>query len=152
MWLFKYKGKYEEIHSIEQFDKSIIGFVYLIEFTDGTKYIGKKNLYSIRSRKALKSGKPRKNTIRQEHRNTGKGKRQTYDILKLESDWLTYQGSSKECLEREVDKKYILEFAKSKIQLTYLEAKYLFSKEAIEKEEFLNDNILGSFYRDRIKE
>ena len=143
MWLLDK----EEITSIEQIPEKAIGFVYMVHFVDGTKYIGKKNLYSITKVKALKSGKKRDNVIGKELRNTGKGFREAYDIIKKESNWFKYQGSSKECETRIVDKKYILQYAYSKLELTYLEAKMLFTYEVLEKSDFLNDNILGSFYK-----
>ena len=46
---------YETITSIEQVPEGAIGFIYLIEYVDGCKYIGKKNLYSKRTIAATKS-------------------------------------------------------------------------------------------------
>ena len=141
---------YETITSIEQVPEGAIGFIYLIEYVDGCKYIGKKNLYSKRTVAATKSDKPRKNTIDRIYKNTGKGFRQAYDVVLKESDWLTYKGSHRECTIRIVKEKHILQFAYSKAELTYLEAKYLFSNSVLESSKFLNDNILGSFFRNNI--
>ena len=139
-----------EITSISQIPENAIGFIYLIEFIDGTKYIGKKNLYSIRIMKSLKSGKSRFNTINYIFKNTGKGFRQKYDVIKVESDWLSYQGSNVNCKNKTVKNKYILQFAYNKLELTYLEAKELFKNEVLENNEFLNDNILGTFFRGKL--
>ena len=38
-----------------------------------------------------------------------------------------------------------------KAELTYQEAKYLFRTSALEDKRYLNDNILGKFYRSKIK-
>lgn len=129
-----------------------IGFVYFIEFTDGSKYIGKKNLYSTKTMKALKSGKIRPNTICRRYKNTGKGNRQAYDIVRTDSDWRTYQGSAEACTDKVPEKKYILEFAYSQLELTYLEAKYLFTYEVLEDSNFINGNILGSFFKGSLNE
>ena len=94
MW---YDNFNNEITSIEQMPKGAIGFVYMIEYTDGKFYIGKKNLYSTQTVKALKSGKRREGTVDVVYKNTGKGYRQAFDVVKKESDWLTYQGSHDEC-------------------------------------------------------
>ena len=44
-------------------------------------------------------------------------------------------------------KREILEFAFNKKHLTYLETKYLFCNNVLENEEYINDNILGKFFR-----
>ena len=146
MWQ-DYETKYE-ITEIDQFESNIIGFVYLIEYTDYKCYIGKKNLYSIRTLPALKSGKTREGAERIFRK--GSGKRIYFDKLKKESDWLKYQGSHAECKNRIPANKYILDYATSKLQLTYLEAKYLFSMGVLEDDKYLNDNILGTFYRSNL--
>ena len=139
------------VDNISQLPKDVTGFVYLIVYKDGTKYIGKKNLYSTVKIKSLASGKQRPNVIGKEYRNTGKGFRQSYDVVRKETDWLKYKGSHKERL-KPIDKKYILDFAYTKLQLTYLEAKLLFKHEVLESNEFLNENILNAFYKDRLHE
>ena len=152
MWLLPTNNNtYEEITSIDQLPVNAIGFVYLIEYRDGTKYIGKKNLYSIVKILSLKSGKQRDNIIGKTFKNTGKGFRQCYDIIRKETNWLKYRGSHKDNT-KVISKKYILDFAYTKIQLTYLETKMLFMYEVLEKDEFLNEHILNSFYRERLHE
>ena len=44
-------------------------------------------------------------------------------------------------------KREILEFAYNKKHLTYLETKYLFCNNVLENTEYINDNILGKFFR-----
>jgi hypothetical protein len=46
-----------------------------------------------------------------------------------------------------VIKREILRICYSATELTYQETKYLFQHEVLEKEEFLNGNILGRFYK-----
>ncbi len=44
-------------------------------------------------------------------------------------------------------KRYVLMLCKTKKQLTYCETKYLFQYNVLEDDRFINDNILGKFYR-----
>lgn len=140
-----YRG--EHITSITQMPEGAIGFVYQIKYVDGMYYLGKKNLYKTNTVKALKNGKTREGTIERVLRNTGKGFRQVYDRVQSESDWRTYQGSHKECKIRLIKEKHILEYAFNKKQLTYLEAEYLFKHNVLRSKYYLNDNILGTFFR-----
>ena len=139
------------IESISDFPKNCIGFIYLISFMDGTKYIGKKNLYTTSKLKALKSGIQRPNSERV-YKNTGNKSRIAYDVVKKESNWKTYQGSSKYCKNKESTLSgLILDYAYSTRELTYLETKYLFKYNVLEDDSFLNENILGKFYKGNIK-
>ena len=71
-----------------------------------------------------------------------------------ESDWKDYYGSHKDILklvkegtEKDFSRK-ILCYVPNKKLLTYFECKYLFINEVLENsEEYINDNILGKFYR-----
>lgn len=144
-WVYSYDSK--PVTSIEQMPDDVFGFVYLIVYVDGTRYIGKKNVFKYNNIKSRKDGVAREGTIRQIQKNSGKGYRVTYDVVKSESDWRTYQGSHKECKIRKPSHKEILEYANSQKKLTYLEAKYLFSNAVLESNMFLNDNILGTFFR-----
>ena len=120
------------------------GFIYILTFDDGTKYIGKKDFYTYVKLPALKSGKQRPNSTRiAKNKN---GKRVYYDVVKKESNWRTYNSSSKLIGNRKTVYKEILALAKTKRELTYLETKYLFIYEVLETSEFLNENILGKFY------
>lgn len=140
------------VESIDDFPKGAIGFIYRIKYDDSTMYVGKKNLYITRSIKARKDGKERPNTVQRIYRNTGLKFRQPYDIVRMESDWKTYLGSHKEAKEKTLISKGILDVAFTNLQLTYLEAKWLFKLEVLEQNNYLNDNILGKFYRNVIPE
>ena len=48
-------------------------------------------------------------------------------------------------------KRLILKICFCKSELSYEEAKYLFNTGALENDKYLNDNILGKFYRSKIK-
>jgi len=137
-----YKGK--EVKSMEDLNLSSMkpeGFIYLITLEDGYEYIGKKNFFSKRKKHF---GKKKLAQV------TDKRKK-TYEYVVKESNWLSYTSSNKE-INRLISegvkfKKEILQIAYSKASLTYLETKYLFINEVLESKNYLNDNILGKFYR-----
>lgn len=126
-------------------DPTLHGFVYRITYSNGKQYIGKKDFFSTKRLPALKSGKVRPNAERT-YRNSN-GKRVYYDILRTESNWLTYNSSSKLVKGLTPIRKEILALAHSKRELTYLETKYLFIHEVLESDNYLNENILGKFFK-----
>lgn len=136
-----YKGKV--ISSLEDFnlDSKPEGFIYSIELEDGSKYIGKKNFFSKRKKHF---GKKKLAEV------TDKRKK-TYEYIIKESDWLKYISSNKEIKKLISEgvsyKKEILQIAYSKGDLTYLETRYLFVNDVLKNKNYLNDNILGKFYR-----
>lgn len=131
MW--KYKN--DTIESIEQMPENTYGFIYeVLHNPTGRKYIGKKVLIFNRTLPPLK-GQKRKRKVQKE------------------SDWLTYYGSHQEIKQlikenkQEEFTREILQFVPSKKLLTYFECKYLFIKEVLEGNDYINDNILAKFYR-----
>lgn len=149
-WFYKTKDEgWTVISDINKMPKGTIGFVYLIHFDDGTKYIGKKNIYITKTLKQPKSG-VRPNTIKVIMRNTGKGFRQAYNIIQEESNWKEYKGSVVECKDKTPTDKIILHFCFTSYDLTYWEAYYQFRERVLFDNEFLNDNILGKFYRNKL--
>lgn len=132
MWL--YEGK--PIESMEDMPEGTFGFVYEVTHTPtGKKYVGKKQLMMNRTLPPLKGQKRKRKVVK-------------------EGDWKTYYGSQsdiklllKEGSSLDFSRK-ILNFVPSKKLLTYYETKYLFERGVLEKpDEYLNDNILGKFYR-----
>jgi len=130
MWI--YKGK--EITSIDQLPQPSTpeGFVYYMENSKGDKYIGKKSFWSRRTLPPLK------------------GKKRKRKVVK-ESKWLQYKSSNDVLKKSDIIHKEILEVCYSKLQLTYTEVKYQFIHNVLEDETYLNNNILGKFYADKIK-
>ena len=130
-----YQGRI--INDISDFPENTFGFVYeVIHKPTGLKYIGKKVLYFNRTLPPLK-GQKRKRKVTKE------------------SDWKEYHGSHPKIKEllteskdlHEFDRK-ILQICRTSKELTYYECKYLFINEVLEnRENFINDNILGKFYR-----
>lgn len=117
------------------------GFVYLIEnITNGKKYIGKKQAFSLRKKKFGKRKLAEINDKRLKK----------YEMIRSESNWQHYTGSNKELNEdikngAEISKT-ILEYAYSKAHLTYLEIKYQFMHGVIESDNWYNSNISGRYY------
>ena len=131
MWLYKK----EVIESIEQMPQNTFGFIYEATYIPtNEKYLGKKVLFFNRTLPPLKGTKRKRKIVK-------------------ESDWQTYYGSHtkiKQLLsegKQEYFSREILEFAFNKKHLTYLETKYQFSNNVLENTEYINDNILGKFFR-----
>lgn len=143
-WVYQSK----KINSIQELPEKSIGFIYCLYYEDGTKYIGKKTLYSSYKLEPLKSGKQRDNsTFINKNKN---GKRVQFELVQKESNWKTYEGSIKKEIKSNLIKKEILEFAFTKLELTYLEVKHQCINDVLRSEEYLNDNILGKFYKGRL--
>lgn len=123
------------------------GFIYLItNVNTGKFYIGRKNFFSNTKKKFTKKELA-----------AVKDKRlKTYKQVSKESNWLTYDSSSDELkadmltMGRDSFKKEILEIAFSKKTLGYLELKYMFVFNALERESY-NDNIAGKYFRRDLK-
>jgi len=123
MWI--YEGK--EFTS-DMIDDNF-GFVYEItDLDNGKKYIGKKWFWNTRKRPPLK-GKTRKR------------------IVKIESDWKDYFGSSEEVkslVEESGRKRFdrkILHLCKTKGECTYFEAKLQFDNDVLLRDDYYNEFI-----------
>tara|TARA_R100000455_G_C6202296_1_gene72626 strand:- start:127 stop:615 length:489 start_codon:yes stop_codon:yes gene_type:complete len=146
-----YKGLL--ITSIDDMPENTYGFIYKVTHKpSGKKYIGKKVLYFERNKRL---GKRALQALREERAKKGiKGRVPLKQKVITESDWRDYYGSHTE-IKKLVEKdgpmafnKQILCFVKSKKELTYYECKELFINEVLENNnEYINDNILGKFYR-----
>lgn len=137
-WLF-------ESLVVESLPEDCVGFVYLIvNNTTGRKYIGKK---------------------------LAKFKRTTYKVVKLkngnkkrkkirgtiDSDWLTYYGSSPE-LSKDIEllgienfSREILYYCKTKSECSYIEAREQFSRRVLESDEYYNGHIQVRVHGSHIK-
>ena len=131
MWLYRDKV----IDKIEDMPEGTFGFIYeVLHKPSGRKYLGKKVLQFNRTLPPLKGQKRKRKVVK-------------------ESDWKTYYGSHAEIKglikEQKQDEfeRNILQFVPTKKLLTYFECKYLFIKEVLEHQQYINDNILAKFYR-----
>lgn len=111
----------------EEFTPDVLyGFVYIITNRGtGKKYIGKKFFWSSKTLPITKTRKRRKR-------------------LKVESDWRTYYGSNKHLIEdvktmgEDFFHREIIHLCKSKGELSYLEAKEQFDRDALLSEDYYN--------------
>ena len=131
MWLYKN----EVIESTQQMPEGTFGFIYeVLHVPTGRKYLGKKVLEFNRTLPPLKGTKRKRKVVK-------------------ESDWKTYYGSHQEIKglikegKQEEFTREILQYVPTKKLLTYYECKYLFIKEVLEGNDYINDNILAKFYR-----
>jgi hypothetical protein len=129
---------------VESLPEDCVGFVYLItNKTNDRKYVGKKLAkFSKTTYKTvkLKNGTKKKKKIRG----------------KIESDWLTYYGSSIE-LNKDVERlgeesftREILYYCKSKAECSYIEAREQFSRKVLETEEYYNGQISVRVHKSHI--
>jgi hypothetical protein len=133
MWL--YNGK--EIGEEEL--EGNVAFVYLItNLTNNKRYIGKKLLAFTRTKKV--KGQVRRKKV------------------KTESDWREYFGSNKVLLGDvaqigpENFKREILKLCKTKGTANYYEMKYQILHEALERDDYYNDQIRVRVHRSHIRE
>ena len=119
-WLYKNR-------ILEEAPEGVFGFVYLItNIKTGKKYIGRK--YFGKTRRVKKKGSKRRRVIRKD------------------SDWRTYIGSSKVLQESIIKRKSnfkfeILAFGKTKGQVNYIEENLHHKFHVSVSEEFYNDCI-----------
>ena len=135
-----YKGKEFDEFSIPQHG---IGFIYIMTtIIDGkfVAYIGKKNFFTNKKKPlgkkalALTTDKRLKKYTRE-----------------IKPDFMNYYSSNKTLKDAHkagvMIKREILMICFTGMELTYQEVKHQFKYEVLEKEEFLNGNILGRFYK-----
>lgn len=137
-WL--YEGK--EITSIEDIPnhESVIGFTYKItNLTNGRYYIGKKVLFHNKKTRISKTEKEKTKT------------RCIFKMVKRESDWKKYYGSSDELkkdvkeLGKENFKREIIMLCCNKKYLSYCEMSSLILNDVLRDNSY-NANILGKYY------
>ena len=132
MWI--YNG--EKIKERKDLPLNAVGFVYIV-FNIKTEeyYIGKKILLNKRTRPPLKGYKR---------------KRVDY----VESNWLKYTGSNtktKQWLVKDC-KREIIYICYNRTMMTYHETALQFQQKVLEGDKYINDNILGKFFKGKIKQ
>ena len=146
-----YKGRI--ISNIVDMPKGTYGFIYeTTHRPSGQKYLGKKVLFFERNKRL---GKRALEALKEERKAKGIGGRVPLkQKVVTESDWKSYCGSHKEILRLVKEgslmdfERRILHYVQNKKQLTYFECKYLFINEVLEHDGvYINDNVLGKFYR-----
>jgi hypothetical protein len=137
-WLYQGKEFYES-----NIPEGAVGFIYIMTaIIDGKSvmYIGKKNFFAKIKRPLGKKALAM---------STDKRLKKYAHVIK--PDFLNYFSSNKVLKDAHkagvVIKREILRICYSQMELTYQETKHQFMYEVLEKQEFLNGNILGRFYR-----
>lgn len=136
-----------DIVELNQFPENCYGFVYLITCSTGEKYIGKKALRSYHTsyERRLNERTGRMNKVRV--------------VTSTESNWKDYFGSSAEIKKlvkergKESFTREIIRLCSSKKSLTYWELAEQCKADVLNtSKQYLNDNILGKFYRKDFEE
>lgn len=149
--IWTYDGKL--ITEISDMPEGTYGFIYEVtHLKTQQKYIGKKVLFFERNKRL---GKRALEALRLERKSKGIGGRTPLkQKIITESDWLSYFGSHLKIKQLLKDdgplafSKKIIQYVPNKKQLTYFECKHLFINEALDsRNNYINDNILGKFYR-----
>ena len=121
--------------------ENAIGFIYnMTAIIDGKSisYIGKKNFWAYPKTNLAKKDMPTDKRLK------------TY-VRKKRNAYKNYYSSNEVLKKAHKDnikiKRDILMICYSATELTYQEVKHQFKYEVLEKEEFLNGNILGKFFK-----
>lgn len=137
-WL--YKG---EVFNDSKIPEGAVGFIYEMEaIIEGkaVRYIGKKNFYSTTKKKFGKRAVANM-----------EDKRAKKYTIQVKPNYQNYYSSNKVLQDAHKNgipiKRFMVKICFSKTELTYHETKYQFVREVLEKEEYLNANILGRFYK-----
>lgn len=135
-----YQGKEFTEDSIP---KDAIGFIYIMTAIIDNKsvaYIGKKNFFAN-----IKKPLGKKALAMSTDKRLKKYKRE------LKPDFMNYYSSNKILKDAHKSgvkiKREMLKICYSAMELTYQETKHQFVYEVLEKQEYLNGNILGRFYK-----
>jgi hypothetical protein len=127
----------------KQIPDGAVGFIYIMSaIIDGKSvlYVGKKNFFAN-----VKRPLGKKALAMSTDKRLKKYKRE------LKPDFMKYYSSNKILKDAHkagvIIKREILRICYSQMELTYQETKHQFIYEVLEKQEFLNGNILGRFYK-----
>ncbi len=123
MWVYKNKP----IATHEDLLPECTDFVYILKYTNGQKYIGKKTIRSKRKKPPLK------------------GKKRCRRIM-TNLPFAKYEGSHGKKLGLEIETKEILYQCSTKKAATFIEAALLFSNDALTDSTFINENISGKYF------
>ena len=115
--------------SITELPAEVAGFVYIIYYTDGTRYVGKKTIRSeVRGKPLVGMRSNAKRLVEKVHK------------------WKDYEGSSEATKDLKIQSKVILHLSTNKMTTTWLEVKEMVERNVILDKSYHNKNILGKFY------
>jgi hypothetical protein len=124
MWTYHEKP----IDSHDDLDPRCTDFVYVITYDDGRMYIGKKAIRAIRRKPPLK------------------GKKRNRRIM-TNLPFVNYQGSHDLAKELTPARKEIVFQCSQRKAATYLEIELIVEQRALFKDEFINENLSGTFFK-----
>ncbi len=127
MWNYRDK----KIESHDDLDPLCTDFVYMITYDDGRHYIGKKAVRAIRRCPPLK-GKKRNR------------------LLMKNLPFMKYQGSHEGAKEMTPVVKEIIAQCSQRKAATYIETELLFENGVLFSDDFINENIGGTFFRNSL--
>jgi len=136
---------YHQNELVTKLPDDCVGFVYCItNLTNDRKYIGKKLAMFSKTKiitVTLKNGAKKKKKVK----------------LKVDSDWMTYYGSSDE-LNKDVEllgadnfKREILHYCINKGTCSYLELREQIDRRVLESDEYYNSYVGARIHRNHIK-
>jgi len=127
-WIYEDK----EVHGHEDLDPLCTDFVYIIHYTNGQAYIGKKRVRAERRLKPTKAQLAiRKNYVRKEVKDL---------------PFVNYEGSCKETGCLEIASKEIVYQCSAKQTASYLEMYLLVTENALFDPLYLNANVSGTYF------
>lgn len=139
MWIYDNK----KILTLDDIGNDYVGFIYELTYLPtNQKYIGRKSLWNKRRQKIGKGEKEKTKT------------RKKYKEVIKESNWKNYFSSNeflKENSNESNTERKILKFCKNLTEMSYFEAKFLFCSEALERDDYLNSNIDGRYFKGNLK-
>ncbi|MEE8598461.1 MAG: hypothetical protein V3S69_02920 [Dehalococcoidales bacterium] len=127
MWIYKDK----EIHSHDDLEPKCTDFVYVLSYDNDKYYIGKKAVRAMRKRPPLKGYKRNRRLL-------------------INLPFIDYEGSHDQTEELTVVRKEILYQCTSRKTTTYIEMALLIEYHAIFRDDYINENIGGTFFRNSL--
>ena len=148
-WIYQGQ-KIESINDIKVHEPKIWGFVYSLNLYDKVtgelkfRYIGKKNIYSIRTKYLTKTEVASATKKSDLKRKKIKGVFKYYKTVISESDWKSYCSSNifiKNNIFKFIIDREITHLSTNDSDLTYQEAREIMCQGTLDNELFLNDSI-----------
>jgi hypothetical protein len=149
MNVWTYKGELVQ----DDIWKGYEGFIYEITYECGTKYIGRKSFFTTTTKPEPKSQKTIGKYLSEGYEKVGynKNRKRHYKyVKKIESNWREYTGSSKLTKDMKVVSKEILVICEKLVDMTYWEMYYLFAKDVIFNDKYINQSAGKGFYAGQV--
>lgn len=158
MWIYEDKSIYK-IADLPKDLQDSYGFIYELVGSNGKRYIGQKQFFSVRSKVASSKQvqlKGKSHFRRKKIKGGSKaGEMKYYEEVRKETDWLTYYGSSDE-VKKDIKngvtfEKIILELVPRKGLMLYKETKAIICSGALEDNNYYNRHVMNKFYANNLE-